>query len=79
MKAILVAAGFLLAVSAVTFVLPGASASSPITTSFCSELTTKNCYYMLCLGDYQNQYGYYECKYPIYWPCQYCVPLGPIG
>jgi hypothetical protein len=80
MKAILVAAGFLLAVSAVTFALPaaGAQPQAPQLAAFCSSVTTHNCNYMLCIGDSQNQYGYYQCQYPIYWPCQYCVPLGPL-
>lgn len=54
-------------------------ASSSMTTSFCTGATSQSCPYMLCLGPHYDVYGRVAwCNTEIYWPCQYCVPLGPI-
>lgn len=75
MKAVLVALSMLAAVAALTLAVPEAGATSSIDLHTCSGLTTANCSYLLCVGAEQNQYGYYHCEYPIYYPCQYCMPI----
>ncbi|GEM_PF-3717586 len=76
MRTLLVALSLLAAFSALSFAVPAAGAFGGVdVANSCTEATNSHCYYMLCIGATQTQYGYYQCQYPIYWPCQYCVPL----
>lgn len=59
---------------------PSAPSMSPLSTEACNSIVNGGgCPYMLCYHPHYNQWGTVSwCDITLYYPCQYCVPMGPL-